>query len=121
MTEAEILDAMAERLQDKGWIQGLDWDTELVLDQDGKMVFSYGATCLRGAGLLCAGSQAEKMYAHSKVVDLLCWAIAELFPERVQGSWWNTVIKFNDHEDTTFEDVMLVTKHARGQAGWQGR
>lgn len=44
-------------------------------------------------------------------------AIEQLFPEQVAPpNGLRVVARFNDHPDTTFEDVILVLKHAREAA-----
>lgn len=119
MTEAEILDAMIKRLQDKGWVQGVIWEEKFIPDGmlfDGLYALRSvkGRACLQGTAELCSMGA---LVLHSAVADRLAAAIADLFPERKEGRLhWDTVVKFNDHEDTTFEDVMLVVKHAREQA-----
>lgn len=123
MTEAEILGKMAERLQDKGWIQGVIWEEEFVptgtcLTFDGYALMRSvkGRACLRGTAELCSAFMLS-MHEHSQLADRLFAVIAELFPERITGKvHWAAVEIFNDHEDTTFEDVLLVIKHAREMA-----
>ena len=123
MTEAEILDAMTARLQDKGWIQGVIWEEIFLPDLlywDGYSALRSikGKACLQGTAELCALTQPPRITATlSAVADRLAAVITELFPDRKEGAGhWDTVVKFNDDEDTTFEDVMLVVKHAREQA-----
>lgn len=112
MTEVEILDAMIERLQDKGWVQGVLWE-EYLLPSDSSFRVK-GKACLQGTAELCS---AGSLSLRSLIADYLAAAIAALFPERREGeAHWDTVVKFNDHEDTTFEDVMLVVKTAREAA-----
>lgn len=122
MTEAEILDKMIERLQDKGWVQGIIWEETFV--PDGPLTEGFlsglrsikGKACLQGTVELCSEFTLS-ICELSAVADRLVAAITELFPERKEGQGhWDTVVKFNDHEDTTFEDVLLVVKTARGAA-----
>lgn len=119
MTENEILDKMIARLHDKGWIQGVIWE-EYFIPSDSSFPLEgvKGKACLRGTADLCNMMQpfgaGERL---SAVGDRLAAAIAELFPERLKEAHWDAVVKFNDHEDTTVEDVMLVVKHARGNDG----
>lgn len=84
-------DDMESVLNEKGWIKG-------------KMVTEDGV-CLVGAyrTLLYDG----RSYPTQRVKD----AIRELFPER-SGNCTSTMPFFNDHPDTTREDVSLVIKHA---------
>ena len=131
MTEAEILGKMIDRLQDKGWIQGVIWEEEFVLSAPDVLLYAEhglsiggrrsikGRACLQGTAELCGMMQplgiTERL---SAVGDRLAAVIAELFPDRKAGAGhWAAVVRFNDHEDTTFEDVMMVLKHAREQAG----
>lgn len=123
MTEAEFLGKMIERLQDKGWIQGVIWE-EGFLPANGDLIWDglsglksvKGRACLRGTAELCSAFTLS-LYELSQVADLLVAAITELFPERITGKvHWAAVEIFNDHEDTTFEDVLLVIKHAREMA-----
>ena len=121
MTEAEVLGKMLDRLQDKGWVQGVIWEEEYIAPPDrvlglhGVFMRSIkGRACLQGTAELC---DAGPLTMLSAIGDRLAAAIADLFPERMQGqAHWDTVVKFNDHEDTTFEDIMLVVKTARGNA-----
>jgi len=120
MDVAEILDKMIERLQDKGWVKGVIWEEQFL--PDGIIFSGYsvlrsvkGRACLQGTAELCGvGSLA----LHSAVADRLAAAITVLFPERLsRGPHWTAVVDFNDHDSTTFEDVMLVVKHARESYG----
>lgn len=120
MTEAEILGKMIDRLQDKGWVQGIIWEEEFVpsgmLTFDGGFLIKRipGRACLQGTAELC---DAGPLTMVSAIGDRLAAAIADLFPERKEGqAHWDTVVKFNDHENTTFEDVMMIMKHARERA-----
>lgn len=121
MTEAEILGKMIDRLQDKGWIQGVIWEEEFIASPDhvlglyGVFMRSIkGKACLQGTAELCSTGS---LGWHSAIADRLAAAIADLFPERKQGqAHWDTVVKFNDHENTTFEDVMMIMKHAKEMA-----
>lgn len=123
MIETEILGKMIERLQDKGWIKGVIWEEVFVpYDYDsltgcflGGLKSIKGRACLRGTAELCS---AFTLFAYelSVVADRLAAVIGELFPGRADGKvHWEAVECFNDHEDTTFEDVMLVLKHAIGK------
>ena len=117
MTEAEILGKMIDRLQDKGWVQGSLWETVRAPDPLGGGSRDYwliaGGACLEGSAELC-GQQAGVDWL--PVADFLVAAITDLFPERLRGAYWDAVVKFNDHPDTTFEDVMMVVKTAKENA-----
>ena len=41
--------------------------------------------------------------------------ISELFPTRVRGGFDSPIPNFNDHPDTTLEDVKLVLKHVESE------
>lgn len=119
MDVAEILDKMIARLQDKGWVKGVIWEEQFipgdVFEINGLMSGSLrsikGKACLHGTFELCGIGSLD---LHSAVADRLAAAITALFPGRVsRGPHWTAVVDFNDHDDTTFEDVMLVVKHAR--------
>lgn len=119
MTEAEILGKMIDRLQDKGWIQGVIWEEVFLPDLlywDGSSALRSikGKACLQGTAELCSTGS---LGWHSAIADRLAAAITDLFPERKEGqAHWDTVVKFNDHENTTFEDVMMIMKHAKEMA-----
>lgn len=119
MTEVEILDAMIERLQDKGWVQGVLWE-EYLLPSDSSFPLKSvkGKACLQGTAELCGMERPLGITETlSAVADRLAAAITELFPERKEGlGHWDTIVKFNDHPDTTFEDVMMVVKTAKENA-----
>lgn len=120
MTEVEVLDKMVQRLQDKGWIQGVICEDGFICEDEfipPDCLFPLknvkGKACLLGTAELCSSSLGD-FVSISAIGDRLAAVIAELFPDRKEGTGhWATVIKFNDHPDTTFEDVMLVVKHAR--------
>lgn len=120
MDVAEILDKMIERLQDKGWVKGVIWEEEFL--PDGIIFTGYsvlrsvkGRACLQGTAELCSTGS---LGVRSAVADRLAAAITALFPERVsRGPHWTAVVDFNDHDDTTYEDVLLVVKHAREMEG----
>ena len=44
------------------------------------------------------------------ILGYLVISVRALFPDRAEIDW--VVSPFNDHPDTTFEDVQLVWKHA---------
>lgn len=114
MTEAEILGKMIDRLQDKGWIQGVIWEEVLYWDGSSALRSIKGKACLQGTAELCSTGS---LGLHSAIADRLATAITDLFPERKEGqAHWDTVVKFNDHENTTFEDVMMIMKHAKEMA-----
>lgn len=118
MDVAEILDKMVVRLQDKGWIKGAIWEEEflpdgIILSGPSMPRSIKGRACLRGTAELCSAGPLD---LHSAVADRLAAACTALFPERAVKSHWDAVMAFNDHRDTTFEDVLLVVKHAREMA-----
>jgi hypothetical protein len=51
------------------------------------------------------------------IFAVLARTISEFFPKRTRSSEtaWITVIDFNDHPDTTFEDVMMIVAVARAR------
>jgi len=118
MGVAEILDKMTGRLQDKGWVKGAIWEEEFlpcdVFEMNGLMSGVLrsvkGRACLQGTAELCSSGSLDM---HSAVADRLAAACTALFPDRVGNVHWRAVVDFNDHKDTTFEDVLLVVKHAR--------
>lgn len=49
------------------------------------------------------------------VAEALVTVIAEQFPERIlvdEGSAWTKVVRFNDDENTTIEDVQMIVGKA---------
>ncbi len=75
------------------------------------------AWCLYGAAVKMVDDRAAKRLVDPEalplstfqVVNLLRDSIKRLFPQRSSGG---SVIEFNDHNDTTFEDVMAVVRDA---------
>jgi len=115
MEVAEILDKMTGRLQDRGWVKGVIWEEQYLLADGFLLRTVKGKACLQGTAELCSSGSLD---LHSAVADRLAATITELFPERARSDLhWSTVVDFNDHDDTTFEDVMLVVKHARESCG----
>lgn len=87
--------AVAERLQTKGWHKG--------------SAGGYaGPNCLVGAAY-CIGADLS-VVRHAYFFVGLDETIREQFPERIRIQ--ESIAAFNDHEETTFEDVMLVLEKA---------
>ena len=64
--------------------------------------------CLMGAGFACYPDLSGETY-HDTLVEV----IRKLFPDRMKNcTQGNKVAYFNDHPDTTFEDVQRVLKEA---------
>jgi len=67
-----------------------------------------------GRERLCLGLRMQKMYDDAfdrGIVDRIEAAITALFPYRV-GRSAIVLVKFNDHPDTTVEDIIRVCKVA---------
>lgn len=114
MEARDVLDQMIHRFETKGWIQHASWTFEYDFDLNR---LEPAKACLQGA-CDAVTDQVDTIGAMLRdQVSLLLWtAITELFPDRVTSTGWTAVIDFNDDDDTTFEDVMLVVKHAREAA-----
>ena len=63
-----------------------------------------------GAGRACLLGHMSRAGRRGAFAGYLLISIRALFPERTNDS--AVVAAFNDHPDTTFEDVQLVWKHA---------
>jgi hypothetical protein len=99
---------------------GIDWDAVITELQkpNGWRQGSMGewrqpddAVCLWGA--ICRTVQSVDWTFQSAVTPI----IREHFPERIgwkHSSW--AVPEFNDHHDTTLDDVILVCEKARGSS-----
>lgn len=109
MDERDILDKMASVLKDKGWIK----DDLIKLDENGETA----GVCMQGACNLITEDIAEIGWLFGVSAAWLMQDVIEnLYPDRrgeADPSPWKAVVNFNDHPDTTFEDVLLVIKHAR--------
>ncbi|MDE2472794.1 MAG: hypothetical protein KGL35_29745, partial [Bradyrhizobium sp.] len=66
---------------------------------------------------VCLVGAVEGVHGWTLSMTDVCGAVnpivRELFPERADGSWFNPVFNFNDHPDTTADDVILVLEKAR--------
>ena len=119
MNVNDALGAMTERLEKKGWVKGQSWTYEMspAANRGLPLAIGYGAACLQGTySLITQDMVIDVVTLHAKVAERLAVAIIGLFPDRIDDRstrTWNTVVRFNDHTDTTFEDVLLVVKHAR--------
>lgn len=87
--------AVAERLEQRGWLQGTSGPEE-------------GPNCLMAANRLTNGKDQDQI---RKFVNDVRPIIVEQFPERVAFECFG-VAQFNDHPNTTFEDVILVLDKA---------
>lgn len=110
MDECDLLDEMAFILKAKGWTQ----DELIRFDENDETIVGV---CMQGACSLATEDVADHGWLLAVSTALRLEAvIRDLYPDR-QGedhvSPWSTVVTFNDHPDTTFEDVLLVIKHAR--------
>jgi hypothetical protein len=108
-----IAEQMAEQLRLRGWGKG--WAENP----------STKKVCMSGAAFKLPISYE----AFTETAEDLLPVIRELFPGRSEctpgcdagnfgssrtATLWHKVVHFNDHPDTTEEDVFLVLKHAAG-------
>lgn len=92
------IDKVIDYINEKGWHQG-------------ELVGEDGSVCVIGAVQLCGHFNAL-MYGGA--LERIKSAVEQVFPERAKsGGFIHPIAKFNDHPDTTREDVMLVLKHAK--------
>lgn len=89
---------MRETLETKGWTKG------------SSVNYASGAVCVASAlADNCEPGQRTWTTAYKAILA----AIGLLFPERVpEDPHIMEIVSFNDHPDTTYEDVVLVLKHA---------
>lgn len=98
------VEKVAEYLDEHGWHQGALYSTD-------------GSACLIGATLrvfgLEEGAPAVRGERYGDALDAIETAVQRLFPTRAPfGGMMHPIARFNDHADTTREDVNLVLKHA---------
>lgn len=127
MNVPEVLRQMRAQLE-TGWTKGsLVEFVRLGSEEEGELL---PMTCLQGACLTAryGVKDWEEVHEHETdlliaendpVADALAAVIREHYPERFppnDGAWvppsWSGVTFFNDHADTTFEDVMSVVDKA---------
>lgn len=83
----------------RGWIKGYYFGED-------------GGVCLVGG--LSAASQRDVASVERDLEDSVLPAIIrEQFPARAEGIGTDLIESFNDHEDTTVDDVILVLEKAR--------
>ena len=106
-----IITQMREYIEQHGWHRGDLFEG----------VFSDSAACLKGAWYTACNSIPGAYFTKRETTgNLLTAAIRELHPDWTCGCcpgkdpWdpWHIVVKFNDDEHTTQEDIMQVLKHA---------
>jgi galactitol-specific phosphotransferase system IIB component len=91
MTYNPIRNALVQ-LSRRGWVKGYIEDAQ-------------GRVCLLGALSHCSGG-----IGASTIVEKV---IVEQYPERYDAAvYMNHVARFNDHPDTTLEDVVMVMEKA---------
>lgn len=87
-----------QTLETKGWVQGAS------------VSYTTGAVCIASA---LADTCWPGKYTWNESYQAIVAAIRTLFPERApEDPHAMGIISFNDHPDTTYEDVTLVLKHA---------
>ena len=89
-------DAAADLLVERGWIKGQAEDNEGHLCMIGAMMHALNGALSRAG-----------MY-WSQQLDIPTRIIAEQFPDRTRTTSLSPTSHFNDHPDTTLEDVLLV-------------
>lgn len=96
------IDKVIDYINEKGWHKG-------------DLVGKDGSVCIIGAIQHC-GHFNELADELDVLDERIQPAVEKLFPDRFKpGRLLHPVAKFNDHPDTTREDVMLVLKHAKGE------
>lgn len=102
MQAAELLEMVIADLERNGWCQGEAFAYGLQPKSSLPSACIWGAAQRASAGILSPGI--------STLEHLIVKAARELFADRMNGAC--SVIYFNDHPDTAYEDVILVLKHA---------
>jgi hypothetical protein len=95
-----VIDRIQARLEEDGWHQGSSKD------------YDTGAVCLARALSDETGMARRNNYKWAEGYGALILTIRELFPERGNCG----IVGFNDHPDTTIEDVQAVLERARVRA-----
>lgn len=98
MSTVTSLEAAKAILETRGWTKG-----EFARDAQGRPTEIFGGhpTCYCALGALYLVNRMEDNH------PAVCTALRESAPERFKyGSYEDTIAKFNDHKDTTKEDVL---------------
>lgn len=117
-----LAEQVYEKIVQTGWTKGeyAEWD---------RLAQTVVAVCLLGGVGLAAGDDAfllsdaedipsmQKSYPEAtRLVALLSEIIRTEYSDRLRPSWLSThettITGFNDHEDTTIEDIELVCRKA---------
>ena len=110
MNVRKTLEEMLKVFDEKDWIQGTMYRPY------GASIEEITGVCLEGSWGLCHQIRLLELADWGEVLPYLKAAIGDLFPARSNhGSPW----QFNDHQDTTGEDVLLVIKTAAARASSQ--
>lgn len=88
-------DAIAERLKQRGWKKGSRGN-------------ALGPNCLMGANVYLPQGQTVSSFRAG-----ILPVIIEQFPERKDEDGYYSVVAFNDHADTTLDDVLMVLDKAQ--------
>jgi hypothetical protein len=104
-------------------VSAVDWDAVIATLRAGWQQGSYGAyesesgaVCLRGA--ICRVSGIDVGYLNQEVErPLLDSILVEQFPDRLTSRGHPWIPGFNDHKDTTLDDVILLCEKARAKSG----
>jgi hypothetical protein len=100
----EILEQMLRVFDEKDWIQG-----RLCIPEDPSDISAAKAVCLKGAWAVCRMRDPIAWEPWDLLIEgILMKTILDLYPDRARVWAW----QFNDHPDTTLEDVRLVLKFA---------
>ena len=110
------LEIMLNILDEKEWIQGNLFEGPLGLrgDQHDVPVEDVTGVCLAGAYTYAIVTGAIARNNWQEVAGIIITVAGDLFPDRGRG--WS-VPYFNDHKETTEEDIRLVVKTAIEKAG----
>ena len=116
METREMLEAMLATLQEKDWIQGDSYFPEVPAGSLPDPLVVTGV-CLEGAWGLNYSGQGACLDEWQEARIALCKVIRELYPGRLLFPGNTSPFYFNDHKDTTREDVLLVVKTAIEREG----
>jgi hypothetical protein len=106
MTDIDF-DAVIAELRSKGW-------------RKGGMYGENGSACLIGAIDRVLARPSSSLECFDVARDTVLPVIREQFPDRLKpyrNSPTNSTARFNDHPDTTLDDVILVCEKARAAQG----
>lgn len=118
MNVAMMAERVADVLCDTGWFQARD--------DAGRPAIAPGSNCILTASHLAADDYFSEFYTRMEFLSAAAGVIRAEFPDRINGRWRNrcawlndthssaldraAVVDFNDHPETTLDDVNLILR-----------